>query len=44
MIEPDGPHVDLAEAGGDRTHRRLRAGRQALAHLGDALVTWLRAK
>ena len=34
----DGAHEDLAEAGGDRPHRGLDAGRQLLARLLEALV------
>ena len=34
----DGIHVDLAQAGRDRAHRRLGAGRQLVLGLLDALV------
>ena len=40
----DRPHVDLAEAGGDRPHARLDAGRQVRLGLRQALATCWRAK
>ena len=37
----DGPHVDLAKPGGDRSHARLGARRQIRLGLGQALIDLL---